>query len=85
MEWPPESEGPPSDARALVHALLTRDPAKRLGTANGAAEVKAHAFFASRHIEWEALLRQKAEFVPNLADEEDTSYFDSAPLSTREL
>lgn len=27
-------------------------------------------------IDWDGLLRQKAEFVPNLEGEEDTSYFD---------
>ncbi len=39
----------PSWLHASVHsflkALLSRDPAKRLGSAAGAAEVKAHAFF----------------------------------------
>lgn len=27
-------------------------------------------------IDWDSLLRQKAEFVPNLEGEDDTSYFD---------
>lgn len=47
----------------------------RLGNIGGAAEVTAHAFFAT--LDFDSLLRQKAEFVPQLADEEDTSYFDS--------
>lgn len=41
----------------------------------GAQEVKAHGFFAA--LDWTGLLRQKAEFVPHLESEEDTSYFDS--------
>lgn len=41
----------------------------------GAFEVKQHAFFSA--LDWNSLLRQKAEFVPHLESEEDTSYFDS--------
>lgn len=37
--------------------------------------MKAHGFFAT--LDWTGLLRQKAEFVPHLESEEDTSYFDS--------
>ncbi|XP_067173575.1 microtubule-associated serine/threonine-protein kinase 1-like, partial [Apteryx mantelli] len=41
----------------------------------GAQEVKLHGFFAA--LDWTGLLRQKAEFVPHLESEEDTSYFDT--------
>lgn len=41
----------------------------------GAFEVKQHSFF--RDLDWTGLLRQKAEFIPNLESEDDTSYFDS--------
>lgn len=41
----------------------------------GAFEVKQHAFFTE--LDWNTLLRQKAEFIPHLESEEDTSYFDS--------
>lgn len=41
----------------------------------GAFEVKQHSFFAE--VDWNSLLRQKAEFIPHLESEEDTSYFDS--------
>ena len=37
--------------------------------------MKAHSFFMA--LDWTGLLRQKAEFVPHLESEEDTSYFDS--------
>lgn len=43
--------------------------------AGGAFEVKQHSFFAA--VNWNSLLRQKAEFIPHLESEEDTSYFDS--------
>lgn len=42
---------------------------------SGAHEVKEHHFFIG--LDWAALLRQKAEFIPQLEGEDDTSYFDS--------
>ena len=54
--------------------MLIRQSIERLGT-NGAYEVRAHAFFSNMN--WNSLLREKAEFIPVLDDEEDTSYFDS--------
>jgi len=44
-------------------------------SAGGAYEVKHHQFFHS--LDWNSLLRQKAEFIPQLESEDDTSYFDS--------
>lgn len=41
----------------------------------GAFEVRQHVFFTE--VNWNSLLRQKAEFIPHLESEEDTSYFDS--------
>ena len=58
----------------LINLLLEREPEQRAGT-GGAYEVKEHPFF--HHVNWNSLLREKAEFVPVLDDEEDTSYFDS--------
>lgn len=46
-----------------------------LPTSGGAAEVKQHQFF--HNLDWNGLLRQKAEFIPQLESEDDTSYFDS--------
>lgn len=46
-----------------------------LSWAAGTPEVKSHTFFL--YLDWNGLLRQKAEFVPQLETEEDTSYFDS--------
>ena len=59
----------------MIAALLQQSPLDRLGTVGGATEVKETAFFYA--IDWNSLLRQKAEFVPTLDHEEDTSYFDS--------
>ncbi|XP_071532391.1 microtubule-associated serine/threonine-protein kinase 3 isoform X5 [Panulirus ornatus] len=76
IEWPSEEDWPvPEDAKDLITALLHHSPLDRLGTVGGAIEVKEHPFFAS--IDWDSLLRMKAEFVPQLDNEEDTSYFDT--------
>lgn len=75
IEWPDEEEWPlPEEAKNLISALLQQNPLDRLGT-GGAGEVKDHSFFYG--INWDALLRQKAEFIPQLDDAEDTSYFDT--------
>lgn len=37
--------------------------------------MKQHPFFTE--LDWNSLLRQKAEFIPQLESEDDTSYFDS--------
>lgn len=42
---------------------------------SGSHVVKEHHFFQG--LNWTALLRQKAEFIPQLDGEDDTSYFDS--------
>lgn len=44
-------------------------------SAGSACEVKQHPFFLG--LDWTGLLRQKAEFIPQLESEDDTSYFDS--------
>uniref|UniRef100_S4RFP7 non-specific serine/threonine protein kinase n=1 Tax=Petromyzon marinus TaxID=7757 RepID=S4RFP7_PETMA len=72
--WPEGEDALPSDVQDLITGLLERNPLERLGT-GGAFEVKQHQFFHS--LDWDGLLRQKAEFVPQLESEEDTSYFDT--------
>lgn len=75
IEWPEAEDWPlPEDAQHLVSQLLQQNPLDRLGT-GGAHEVKEHPFFGD--VDWDSLLRQKAEFVPHLENEEDTSYFDT--------
>uniref|UniRef100_A0AAR2L2L1 non-specific serine/threonine protein kinase n=1 Tax=Pygocentrus nattereri TaxID=42514 RepID=A0AAR2L2L1_PYGNA len=74
IAWPEGDEALPSDAQNLISTLLQTNPLVRLGT-GGAYEVKQHSFFAD--LDWNSLLRQKAEFIPHLESEEDTSYFDT--------
>ncbi|XP_077185911.1 microtubule-associated serine/threonine-protein kinase 1 isoform X3 [Paroedura picta] len=72
--WPEGEEALPGDAQGLISCLLQTNPLLRLG-AGGAYEVKQHPFF--KDLDWNGLLRQKAEFIPHLESEEDTSYFDT--------
>ncbi|XP_046917441.2 microtubule-associated serine/threonine-protein kinase 3 isoform X2 [Dermatophagoides farinae] len=75
IEWPDEEDWPLTDeSKDIITRLLEHDPLDRLG-AGGAQEVKCHPFFDE--IDWNSLLRQKAEFVPQLESEDDTSYFDT--------
>lgn len=75
IEWPEEKDWPVQpEAKAIITALLQQNPRDRLGT-GGAQEVKEHPYFHS--LDWTNLLRQKAEFMPQLDHDEDTSYFDS--------
>ena len=82
IEWPDDDSVAEwqgcGDAKNLIQQLLMHDPLERLGSA-GAQQVKDHAFFDG--LDWNSILRQKAEFVPQLSDEEDTSYFDSQLVS----
>lgn len=75
IEWPDSDDWTVApEAKCLITALLQQHPRDRLGI-GGAHEVKEHVYFAA--VDWNSLLRQKAEFVPQLASDDDTSYFDS--------
>ncbi|KFB46761.1 hypothetical protein ZHAS_00014763 [Anopheles sinensis] len=75
IEWPDGDDWPlQEEAKDLITALLQQNPRDRLGTGS-AHEVKEHCYFYG--LDWNNLLRQKAEFVPQLDNEEDTSYFDT--------
>jgi microtubule-associated serine/threonine kinase len=63
------------DAKNLIEQLLEHDPSKRLGTLGGAYEIRSHSFCSC--INWNTLLREKADFVPVLESPDDTSYFDT--------
>ncbi|XP_069915087.1 microtubule-associated serine/threonine-protein kinase 3 isoform X1 [Oryctolagus cuniculus] len=80
--WPEGDDALPADAQDLITRLLRQSPLDRLGT-GGAHEVKAHAFFWA--LDWAGLLRHKAEFVPQLEAEDDTSYFDTRSERYRHL
>ena len=77
------------EARDLILRLLVKDPLGRLGSPvepeddglNCAFYIKEHEFFdrvidGEDRIDWDALLQSKACFVPELEDENDTSFFD---------
>ncbi|XP_023077250.1 microtubule-associated serine/threonine-protein kinase 2 isoform X2 [Piliocolobus tephrosceles] len=72
--WPEGDDALPPDAQDLTSKLLHQNPLERLGTGS-AYEVKQHPFFTG--LDWTGLLRQKAEFIPQLESEDDTSYFDT--------
>uniref|UniRef100_A0A8D3DE14 non-specific serine/threonine protein kinase n=1 Tax=Scophthalmus maximus TaxID=52904 RepID=A0A8D3DE14_SCOMX len=72
--WPDGDDALPNDAQDLITRLLRQSPLDRLGT-GGASEVKHNPFFLG--LDWNGLLRQKAEFIPQLEAEDDTSYFDT--------
>ncbi|KAJ2939433.1 hypothetical protein O0L34_g10865 [Tuta absoluta] len=75
IEWPSEEDFPIAvEARAIITELLARNPRDRLGT-GGTHQVKEHVYFYG--LDWNNLLRRKAEFIPQLENDEDTSYFDS--------
>lgn len=75
IEWPVDEDWPlPEEAKLLISKLLQRNPQDRLGTGS-TRQVKEDSFFDG--VNWDALLRQKAEFVPELENEDDTSYFDT--------
>ena len=71
--WPDIPEEMSPEAQDLISKLLTLDPNERLG-AKGADEVKAHPFFAG--VDWNTVLLQPAIFVPRVANDTDSSYFD---------
>ncbi|KAG4079765.1 hypothetical protein HA402_014896 [Bradysia odoriphaga] len=75
IEWPDtEDWSIAPDAKELITMLLQQNPRDRLGI-GGAHEVKEHVYFDA--VDWNSLLRQKAEFVPQLSNDDDTSYFDT--------
>ncbi|XP_045237230.2 microtubule-associated serine/threonine-protein kinase 3 isoform X3 [Macaca fascicularis] len=80
--WPEGDEALPADAQDLITRLLRQSPLDRLGT-GGTHEVKQHPFFLA--LDWAGLLRHKAEFVPQLEAEDDTSYFDTRSERYRHL
>ncbi|RDW84338.1 putative serine kinase cek1 [Coleophoma cylindrospora] len=82
ISWPDESEDEISpEAKDLMNKLLCMEPRQRLGANNedkfscGGAEIRAHPWFEG--IDWDKLLEDEAQFIPNPENPEDTEYFDS--------
>lgn len=82
INWPddPEEYTTP-EALDLMNKLMTLNPRERIGAnveekyPNGGAEIRHHPWFSD--INWDTLLEDKAQFVPNLENPEDTEYFDA--------
>ncbi|XP_073517165.1 microtubule-associated serine/threonine-protein kinase 3-like [Phyllobates terribilis] len=63
---------PPPDAQNLITELLRTNPVYRLGT-GGAFEIKGHPFLSD--LDFDNLLSEKPEYVPQLVSDVDTSLF----------
>ncbi len=82
IAWPEHEELEVSpEAKDLINKLIQLDPADRLGAnkdekyPSGGAEIQAHPWFAD--INWDSLLEDEAQFIPNPEHPEDTEYFDA--------
>jgi serine/threonine protein kinase len=78
IQFPPDF---PRAAKDLVNALCDRNPAVRLGSSERDIEdVKGHPFFAS--LSWDSVYEKKytPEWVPLIANEQDTQFFDQEAL-----
>lgn len=62
-------------AKSLVNCLMTISPSERLGSVDGAADIKRDQFFEG--ISWERISEEEALFVPTPDHPEDTEYFDA--------
>ncbi|KAK2958762.1 putative serine/threonine protein kinase [Blattamonas nauphoetae] len=69
----PEEVG--EDSRSLLFGLLEKNPTKRLGTYEGAAEIKNHRLFAD--VDWDTVFQQEPVFAPSFEEETTTEYFDA--------
>ncbi|KAI1422679.1 putative response regulator receiver RIM15p [Xylaria sp. FL1777] len=81
IEWPDDEEMISPEAKDLINQLLCVDPQQRLGKnleekfASGGEEIRNHPWFAG--VNWDTLLEDEAQFVPQPENPEDTEYFDS--------
>ncbi|GKT63583.1 response regulator receiver RIM15p [Colletotrichum tofieldiae] len=83
IQWPDENECEPisDEAKDLINKLLCMEPQSRLGANRedkfpcGGDEIRSHPWFEG--INWETLLQDEAQFVPQLEHPEDTEYFDA--------
>lgn len=82
IHFPDESEDEVSpEAKDLINKLLCSDPQQRLGANRedkfkcGGEEIRSHPWFSE--VNWDTLLQDEAQFVPNPENPEDTEYFDT--------
>ncbi|EOO00478.1 putative agc protein kinase protein [Phaeoacremonium minimum UCRPA7] len=82
IHWPDDSEDEVSpEAKDLINKLLCMDPQQRFGSnrdekfSSGGEEIRNHPWFQGMN--WESLLEDEAQFVPQPENPEDTEYFDT--------
>ncbi|KAJ5521140.1 CheY-like superfamily [Penicillium fimorum] len=82
INWPDDPEEHTSaESLDLMNKLMTLNPRDRIGAnveekfPNGGAEICSHPWLSD--INWDTLLEDKAQFVPNIENPEDTEYFDA--------
>ncbi|GAB1311435.1 rim15, signal transduction response regulator [Madurella fahalii] len=82
IHWPDPSEDEVSpEAKDLINKLLCSDPQQRLGAnreekfQSGGEEIRNHPWF--RDVNWDTLLQDEPQFVPQPENPEDTEYFDA--------
>ncbi|CAG8902441.1 unnamed protein product [Penicillium egyptiacum] len=82
INWPDDPEELTSaESLDLMNKLMTLNPRDRIGAnveekfPNGGAEICSHPWLSD--INWDTLLEDKAQFVPNIENPEDTEYFDA--------
>ncbi|OAA64327.1 serine/threonine-protein kinase [Niveomyces insectorum RCEF 264] len=82
INWPEGMEDEVSpEAKDLINKLLCMEPRDRLGAnrdekyASGGEEIRNHPWF--QDVNWDTLLQDVAQFVPQLENPEDTEYFDT--------
>ncbi|KAI1757260.1 putative response regulator receiver RIM15p [Xylaria castorea] len=81
IEWPDDEGMVSPEAKDLINQLLCVSPQQRLGKnsedkfASGGEEIRSHQWFAGTN--WDTLLQDEAQFVPQPENPEDTEYFDS--------
>ncbi|KAJ3038417.1 hypothetical protein HDV00_000605 [Rhizophlyctis rosea] len=82
IDWVEDEVEVSPEARDLMERLMCPDIDSRLGS-RGAAEVKAHPWFAD--VDWDSVYREEASFVPKVAAPDDTTYFDDRGAGGKRL
>lgn len=83
IQWPDEDEceAISDEAKDLINKFLCMDPSRRLGSNQeeafpcGGDEIRNHPWF--QDVNWDTLLEDEAQFVPQPENPEDTEYFDA--------
>jgi len=69
----PEDKPVSKDCKKIIKGLLERDVTKRLGSKQGASDIRKHGFF--RTVRWALIRHQRPPIIPHLSHALDTKYF----------